>query len=142
MNKSNQSTLKMDPKMCPMMRLSVLSRKIGKLFRKRLSKLNVSQSQTSILLMVSGMGEVAQSTIGKYLELERSTVSRDLVGLIDKGYLYKTATGVSPTISLTQDGKKMADLVTQEWEKGYQASFQILGSKGMNAISEIEKTMQ
>ena len=71
------------------------------------------------------MGEVAQSTIGKYLELERSTVSRDLVGLIDKGYLYKTATGVSPTISLTQDGKKMADLVTQEWEKGYQASFQI-----------------
>ncbi|MBN4062503.1 MAG: hypothetical protein COA57_15825 [Flavobacteriales bacterium] len=140
--KADKDTLKINPKMCPFGRLTIISRKLGKLFKKHFKKLNVTQSQATILLMLAEMGEILQSDIGKHLELERSTVSRDLVRLIDNGYLNKTASGVSPTISLTKEGIKLAKLVTNEWGKGYKDSFQVLGNEGMNAVATIEQTMK
>ena len=142
MKKTNKGTLKINPSMCPLIRLSIVSRKLGKLFKKHFSKLNLTQRQVNILLMLAQTGEIAQSTIGKHLELERSTVSRDLVRLIDRGYLNKTASGVSPTIALTKEGVKMAGLVTNEWEKGYNDAFDLIGNNGMDAVTEIERSMK
>lgn len=140
--KVEKSTSEINPQMCPLMRLLVISRKLVKLYSKHFKKLNVTQSQVSILLMVAKMGEIAQSTIGKQLELERSTVSRDLARLIDKGFVYKTTNGVSPIVNLTDNGIKVANLVAHEWEKGYKDSCDLLGEKGMNALEEIEKTIK
>ncbi len=140
--KIDKGIQEINPQMCPLMRLLVISRKLGKLFNKHLIKLNVTQSQVSILLMVGKMGEIKQSAIGKQLELERSTVSRDLARLIDKGYLHKTAKGASPVVSLTKEGNKVTKLVACEWEKGYKDASDLLGEKGMNALAEIEKTMK
>ena len=138
----NKDTPEINPQMCPLMRLLVITRKLGKLYNKHFNKLNVTQSQVSILLMVAKMGEIAQSAIGKRLELERSTVSRDLARLVDKGYLHKTANGVSPAISLTKEGIKVSNLVAREWEKGYKDSCELLGEKGMSALAEIQKIMK
>ena len=142
MKTADKGIPEINPQMCPLMRLLVISRKFEKVYKKHFNKLNVTQSQVSILLMVAKMGEIVQSTIGKQLELERSTVSRDLARLIDKGYLHKTANGVSPDVSLTKEGIKVANLVAREWEKGYKDSCDLLGKKGMNALAEIEKTMK
>ena len=131
----------MSPKMCPLMRVLVVSRKLNKLFGKYFSKLNVTQSQVSILLMVEGMKDVSQNEIGKRLVLERSTVSRDLVRLIDNGYLQKTSGGVSPVVSLTLEGGKLSKLVAREWEKGFNDAYDLLGDKGMNAVAELEQSM-
>ncbi len=142
MKTADKDTLEINPQMCPLMRLLVISRKFVKVYKKHFNKLNVTQSQVSILLMVAKSREIAQSAIGKHLELERSTVSRDLARLIDKGYLHKTANGVSPNISLTKEGINVAKLVAREWAKGYKDSCDLLGEKGMNALTEIEKTMK
>ncbi|MBL4755967.1 MAG: MarR family transcriptional regulator [Flavobacteriales bacterium] len=142
MKKIDKGSQQISPSMCPLIRLSIISRKLSKLFKKNFSKLNLTQSQVSILLMLSEMGNIAQSAIGKYLELERSTVTRDLVRLIDRGYLNKTAGGVSPTIGLTKEGTKMSKLVVREWEKGFNTAFELLGRQGMNAVGELEKKMR
>ena len=141
MKQVDKGTQEINPQMCPLMRLLVISRKLAKLFNKHFNKLNVTQSQVSILLMIAKMGEISQNAIGKYLELERSTVSRDLERLIDKGYINKTANGVSPTVSLTKEGIKLSDIVAHEWEKWYDDSCELLGKKGMKAVAEIEKVM-
>jgi len=142
MKKTDKDTQPINPAMCPLIRLTVISRKISKLFKKNFSKLNLTQSQVYILLMLSETGDIAQSEIGKHLELERSTVTRDLVRLIDRGHINKTAGGVSPTISLTKAGAKMTKLVVHEWEKGFNAAFELLGKKGMNAVAELEQKMK
>ena len=142
MKTADKGIPEINPQMCPLMRLLVISRKFEKVYKKHFNKLNVTQSQVSILLMVAKMGEIVQSASGKQLELERSTVSRDLARLIDKGYLHKTANGVSPVVSLTKEGIMVANLVAHEWEKGYKDSCDLLGEKGMNALAEIEKTMK
>ena len=68
-------------------------------------------------------------------------MSRDLVRLIDNGYLQKTSGGVSPVVSLTKEGDKLARVVAREWEKGFNDAYDALGDKGMNAVAELEQSM-
>ena len=139
MDKKKDSIISPSDCSCPLGSLTVLSRKIGKIFRNHFYKLNVSNSQVYIFLLLSKKEEVSQSEIGKILELERSTVSRDLVRLIDKGYLYKVKSGVSPIIGLTKKGQEFSKKIVHEWEKGYQESTDLLGKKGMEALKELEQ---
>ena len=122
---------------CPLGVLSILSRKLAKVFRNHFSKLNVSNSQVGIFLILHNKGELSQSEIGKYMELERSTVSRDLVRLVDNGFLYKSKDGVSPKVGLTKKGKELAEKISIEWQKGYTDAKELLGDKGMEALKEL-----
>lgn len=127
---------------CPLESLSVLTRKLGRLFREHFNKLNVTVSQAQLFMLLNEQEELLQSEIAKKLELERSTVSRDLVRLIDKGYLYKAKGGTSPLIGLTKKGKEFATLITQEWQKGYNESVSLLGDGGLKALQELEQQIQ
>lgn len=127
---------------CPLGSLSILTRKLGKLFREHFNKLNVTVSQAQLFMLLNEQEEILQSEIAKKLELERSTVSRDLVRLIDKGYLYKAKGGTSPLIGLTKKGKEFATLITYEWEKGYNESLSLLGDEGLKALQELEQQVE
>ena len=109
------------------------------MFRGHFSKLNVSNSQVGIFMILLEKGETSQDKLGKMMELERSTISRDLVRLVDQGYLYKVKDGKSPLLGLTKKGKELACKVKLEWEKGYNESRDLLGDKGLAALKELEK---
>ena len=124
---------------CPLGILTLLQRKIGKMFRNHFSELNVTNSQSSIFLILLKMGELSQSQLGKLLDLERSTICRDLSRLIDQGYLYKAKGGKSPLIGLTKKGEDFALEIFEEWEKGYKESRDLLGEEGLVALKNLEK---
>lgn len=127
---------------CPLGSLSILTRKLGKLFREHFNKLDVTTSQAQLFLLLNETEELFQSEISKKLELDRSTVSRDLMRLIDKGYLYKAKGGSSPKIGLTKSGKEFAKLINEEWKKGYEDSLSFLGDGGLKALQELENQVQ
>ena len=124
---------------CPLGLLTLLQRKIGKMFRNHFSELNVTNSQSSIFLVLLKMEELTQSELGRTLDLERSTISRDLTRLVDKGYLYKTKGLKSPLIGLTKKGKDFALAIFEEWEKGYKETIDLLGEDGLEALRNLEK---
>ena len=124
---------------CPLGLLTLLQRKIGKMFRNHFSELNVTNSQSSIFLILLKMGELPQSELGKLLDLERSTICRDLARLIDQGYLYKAKGGKSPLIGLTKKGEDFALEIFEEWEKGYKETRDLLGEDGFAALRNLEK---
>ena len=124
---------------CPLGSMTRLSRRISKMFRCHFSKLNVSNSQVGIFMILLEKGELSQDKLGKMMELERSTVSRDLVRLVDQGYLYKVKDGKSPLLGLTKKGQELALKVKVEWEKGYKESRDLIGEKGLAALRELEK---
>ena len=124
---------------CPMGSMTRLTKIIGKMFRCHFSKLNVTNSQVGIFMILAEKGETSQGNLGKMLQLERSTVSRDLVRLVDQGYLYKAKGGKSPLIGLTKKGQEFAKEIKVEWEKGYNESRDLLGEKGLAALKELEK---
>ncbi|PCJ28781.1 MAG: hypothetical protein COA97_00115 [Flavobacteriales bacterium] len=124
---------------CPMGSMNRLSKIISKMFRCHFSKLNVTNSQVGIFMILGEKGETSQDSLGKMMLLERSTVSRDLVRLVDQGYLYKAKGGKSPLIGLTKKGQELAAEIKVEWEKGYNESRDLLGEKGLIALKELEK---
>jgi DNA-binding MarR family transcriptional regulator len=124
---------------CPLGSLTLMLRKIGKMFRDHLSNLNVTNSQSSIFLILLKMEELSQSELGKKLDLERSTICRDLARLVDQGYLYKTKGAKSPLIGLTKKGKAFALEIFEEWEKGYKETRNLLGEEGLEALKNLEK---
>ena len=124
---------------CPLGMLTLLQRKIGKMFRSHYSDLNVTNSQSSIFLILLKMEELTQSDLGKLLDLERSTICRDLARLVDQGYLYKTKGTKSPLIGLSKKGKDFALEIFNEWEKGYKETRNLLGEEGLEALRNLEK---
>ena len=87
------------------------------------------------------MEELTQSDLGKLLDLERSTISRDLARLVNQGYLYKTKENKSPLICLSKKGKYFALEIFNEWEKGYEESINLLGEEGLEALKNLEKKL-
>jgi len=126
---------------CPFGLLTLMQRKVGKMFRSHLSDLNVTNSQSSIFLILLKMEELTQSDLGKLLDLERSTICRDLTRLVDQGYLYKTKGTKSPLIGLSKKGKEFGLKIFKEWEKGYKETRDILGEDGLEALKNLEKKL-
>ena len=124
---------------CPLGTMNRLSKIIGKMFRCHFSKLNVTNSQVGIFMILKEKGETTQGNLGKMLEIERSTISRDLVRLVNQGYLYKAKGGKSPLIGLTKKGQELAGEIAVEWKKGYDESRDMLGEKGLAALRELEE---
>ena len=124
---------------CPLGILTLLQRKIGKMFRNHYSDLNVTNSQSSIFLILLRMEDLTQSELGRLLDLERSTICRDLVRLVNQGYLYKTQGTKSSLIGLTKKGKDFALQIFEEWEKGYKETRDFLGEEGLEALKNLEK---
>ncbi|MFT4986828.1 MAG: DNA-binding MarR family transcriptional regulator [Glaciecola sp.] len=126
---------------CPLGSLTLLSRKIGKIFRCHMMKLNVTNSQVGIFMILFHKREVVQNKLSLMLDLDKSTISRDLVRMVDRGYLFKANGKRSPIIGLTQKGEKLANEIYQEWEKGYAESVKILGEDGFAALRLLEKKL-
>ena len=126
---------------CPLGSLTLLSKKISKMFRTHLSKLNVTNSQVGIFLILSEKGELSQTELGKMLDLERSTICRDLMRLVNQGYLYKVKDGKSPLLGLTKKGQEFANEISKEWKKGYDETRDLLGEKGLEALQLLEKKL-
>ena len=124
---------------CPLGLLTLLQRKIGKMFSNYFSDLNVTNSQSSIFLILLKMEELAQSDLGKLLDLVRSTISRDLSRLVSQGYLYKRKGTKSPLIGLSNKGKIFALEIFNEWEKGYTETRDLLGEDGLVALKNLKK---
>lgn len=140
--KSKSNTECNDENMCcPLGSLTLLSRKIGKMFRTHLSKLNVTNSQVGIFLILHNKGETSQSELSKMLDLERSTMSRDLVRLVNQGYLYKVKVKKSPQVGLTKKGQEFATEIAQEWKKGYDETRDLLGENGLAALKLLEQKL-
>jgi DNA-binding MarR family transcriptional regulator len=138
MKKEQAKNLSKENVCCPLGSLTLLSRTIGRMFRCHLSKLNVTNSQVGIFLMLLEKGETSQSELAKMLDLERSTMSRDLVRLVNQGYLYKVKEKKSPQIGLTKKGQEFANEIAQEWQKGYDETRDLLGEKGLEALKLLE----
>jgi len=117
-----------------------LSRITDRYYRKHLSGFDITESQLSILFVLSKMGKVEQGKIGKKLELERSTVSRNIRLLESKGLVIRTS-DYRPDISLTGKGMSLVDELIPVWEKAMDDLTGILGDEGLNQLSDLKRKL-
>jgi len=92
-------------------------------------------SQLSLLMVTGKMKAVPQAELGKMLKLERSTVTRDLTRLVDKGFLVKSGTNSRPVVEMTDAGAEYTERIIPDWYNATQEAKNKLGADGDLALN-------
>ena len=134
--------MKYEIEQCIGSRLRGLSRKVDSIYRKHLEGANITENQLSIMMALYETGEIEQIEIGNLLNLERSSLSRNLTRIIDQGFIVKEGPTNRPLISLTQKGTLKVDSVIPAWERAMDDVLSLLNEKALAGFNHFENRLR
>jgi DNA-binding MarR family transcriptional regulator len=123
-------------------RIRVLARLVTGIYENALRPFGIRITQSSILTVVANHGPISPGLLCKILEMEKSTLSRDLQGIREAGWI-ETTTSESARgqiIHLTESGRAMLERIHPAWQKAQKEAEKILGPVGSVAIAEVVNT--
>ena len=123
-----------NPRTCMSNKVKRLHRITANIFRKYLQPFNITDSQLTMLFVLSKMGGLTQKQLSDIMVLEKSSLNRNLTRMFDRNYLTKEN---FPTIEMTEEGKEMVNRIIPEWEKAMNEMRMILnedGEEGLNLV--------
>lgn len=129
---------------CIAFRVRALNRVITNLYDAALKPFGITVNQTTILAMLALAGKAGPGDIGRALVMEKSTVSRNLERMRNKGWVAAAAREGATTqvITVTPEGRKLLAAVYPEWQKAQKAASRLLGGKGVSAILALHETVR
>ena len=95
----------------------------------------------TILFTMHELGRVEQGKIGEVLCLERSTVSRNVKLLEQRGLIIKTSE-YRPEIELSPEGLDLVAQLIPHWEKATDLLVEKLKNEGLSALEKIENQLK
>ncbi len=122
-------------------KLRKLSRIVDNEYRKNLASFNITESQLSMLMILSKLKSIEQGKIGNYLSLERSTISRNVKKLVKNGWV-KRSEAYQPKICLTSAGESLLKEVLPSWEKTMDNIKSRIGQRGIQYLTDLEIALQ
>lgn len=123
---------------CVNARLRMLSRRVNKIYLRELKPLGISSGQQlTVLFMIGKIGTISQHELGKLLFLQRSTVSRELEGLVRKGFIRKSNDTKSPEISMTELGSAFVKSALPKWARAQEKVMQLIGAAGSHSLDAL-----
>ena len=120
-------------------RLRGLSRQVDAIYRKHLHGTGITENQLSILMALYKTGEIEQIEISRILNLERSSLSRNLVRLSEQQFIQKRGAVNRPYIQLSPLGVKTVEALLPLWEKAMKEVHQLIGKSAITAFSDFER---
>lgn len=121
---------------CLAVRVRLINRVISALYDEALRPHGLRISQANILAAVAHMGEARPADVSRILRLEKSTLSRDVELMKQRGWLESDppAGGRNQTIRLTPRGKALLGRVQPSWEKAQAEAQVLIGEDGESAL--------
>jgi len=126
---------------CIGLRLGRLSRKVDGVYRKYLESANITERQLTVIFTLSITGKIEQIELGRILNLERSSLSRNLKRLINQGFIVKEGAVNRPTISLTKKGLNKVKSVQPAWELAMDEIHHLLNEKSLAGFNNFESKL-
>ncbi len=121
-----------NPQTCISGKVMRLSRITANVFRKYLKPYDITDSQLSILFILSKKGGLTQKQLSDIAILEKSTLNRNLKRLFDKNYVSRAD---FPIIQITEEGKTFVNTIIPEWEKAMREIRTIIETDGEDALN-------
>lgn len=124
---------------CIALRVRLLNRVITKIYDESLRPYGLRTAQLNILVAVSLMKSATPSEIEQRLSLEKSTVSRNVERMRDRGWVQfvPTEDGRSHQVHLTAQGATLLRKATAAWEEAQNKAAALLGKEGVTALSHL-----
>lgn len=127
-----------NPSECISGKVMRLNRITANVFRKYLMPFHITDSQLNILFVLTKKGGLTQKQLSNIVQLEKSSLNRNLKRLFDKNYLSRTD---FPTIQITHLGKSLVNNIIPEWQKAMVEISELLGEDGKTALNLVHNKL-
>ena len=121
---------------CIATRLRMANRVITKVYDDALRPLGLKVTQMSMLVVAEDRGLIRQSEVGAELQLDDSTLSRNLELMRAKGWLEEVSSDDARVHSyrLTEEGRILLDQAIPAWRRAQGEARRLLGDAGVRAL--------
>ena len=126
---------------CIAMRLRMLNRVATRIYDDALRSLGLRSAQLTILVAAAKLGVARPAELSERLQIEVSTLSRNLERMKDKGWLkvIPDEDGRAQPMRLTRKGRVLLERAKPKWDE---AQLEIKKLLGANAFDTIEDAAQ
>lgn len=122
-----------DPRMCISSKISRSQRIIEGVFRKHLQVFGITSSQLSMLFILSKRGKLTQQELADMLFLEKSSVSRNKLRMLQQELLEKDGR----KLFISQKGLTLLNEVIPHWDNAMEEAKQKLGTEGLSSLNSL-----
>ncbi|MDZ4235570.1 MAG: helix-turn-helix domain-containing protein [Dietzia sp.] len=124
---------------CLAARVRLVGRTVTGVYDHALEGHGVSIAQVNLLAALGKVGPCPPTRLGDVLQLERSTVSRNLNLLRKQGWIEAVASDAKGMreVALTQDGLRKIRSVMPDWRRAQDQAAQLLGAAGVKAVHSV-----
>jgi DNA-binding MarR family transcriptional regulator len=128
---------------CLAVRVRLIGRTVTGLYDGALDGHGVTIAQVNLLAALGKVGPCPPSKLGDVLQLERSTVSRNLNLLLNRGWIEAVSSDAKGIreVALTRAGQAKIESVMPEWRQAQRQAAQLLGTSGEKAVRGIASSM-
>lgn len=122
---------------CACFDLRKAARAISRMYDDFLRGQGINITQFSLLRVIGGEGELSISTLGRYMVMDRTTITRALAPLAREG-LVAIKPGADRRIrvvSLTARGRRLAAEAEPKWREAQEALIETIGEERWRAVS-------
>jgi len=128
---------------CIAVRLRSLNRVVTNLYDDALRSLGLKVSQLNILVVAAKLGLARPTQVCELLQLDVSTLSRNLERMRAHGWLEVVPGEDARTQSfrVTTAGKRLLEKAIPAWEKAQQQAKEMLGAEGVAVLDKVSKKL-
>ena len=125
---------------CLAVRVRLLNRTITAIFDNALRPLGLTAGQLNILVIITKRGPISAIEIAERLNMEKSTVSRNLGRMRDNGWLKVSAAepGQKQRLALSRRGKELLAKSLPAWKRAQTQATQVLGQRGGESLAQLD----
>ncbi len=117
------------------MPLRLLHRVVTGMYDDALRPLGLRVAQLNILVAIAKMaGDATAARIGKYLAIEKSTLSRDLERMIARRWIESIADGRSRSLQLSGEGRRLLERAEPAWASAQEHARELLGKATLRSL--------
>ena len=128
---------------CLAVRVRLLNRTITAIYDDALRPLGLTAGQLNVLVIIAKRGPISPGEIARRLNMEKSTISRNLARMRDNGWITVTAgdSGHKQRLTLNRRGKALLKRTLPAWEEAQTQARAVLGQRGADSIHSIGNTV-
>jgi DNA-binding MarR family transcriptional regulator len=123
---------------CIAVRLRLLNRVVTSFYDEALHPLGLKVSQLNILVVTAKLGLARPATVCQILQLDVSTLSRNVERIRARGWLEVLAGEDARTqhFRLTKEGRRLVERAVPAWEEAQRRATELLGREGIALLDK------
>lgn len=129
---------------CLAMRTRLIGRTITGIYDDALRDLGVTAGQLNILAVVLRRGPVSPGEVANYLNIEKSTMSRNVERMNRNGWVAVRSgeSARSREVAITQEGRRVLTEAEPLWRVAQDRAREILGTGGVKAVHRLADSIR